>query len=188
MTVAALILAALAAVAALLAVTALLELFENVKQLREFTGLSDRPVEFDVSSLMFKSPSSFALPDRLDRGSGIVLFVSASCRACHTLVSYLATTYTSDETWPTPLTVIVTNTEHALAAEWFAEAGLSWNSFRLFDENSKIAKALGIDATPVALFVEGGQIERGVGVPSARWLASMLPEGRVFKGVPVDKA
>lgn len=152
---------------------AVIELYRDVRQLREASGILDRPLDVDIGEVAGANPSKYGLPETLDSAaSAIVLFLSDRCGTCHTLASGFGGSL------PSGLWVVLEASTPAAAEEFLASYGLSpetTDGRLLVDVAGAIAERLGLRTTPVRFQVDGGRLTGATTVPSRRYLSSILP-------------
>ena len=158
----------------LLVIAAQVELFRDVAQLREATGVIDRPLPIDLGSALDSSPSRFGLPAALDAQlGGMVLLLSTRCATCR------AISHTLGGVVPQGVWILLLAASPAEADEWrrayhFSDDRLVWD--RPAGNPDSIAERIGVVTTPSALVVERGRLVRAQTVPSTRALFSLLDQ------------
>ena len=153
---------------------ALLELFRDVRQLRVISGLIDRPLPVSLGAIAGTPPSLHGLPETLDSAqSALVLFLSEKCGTCRVIAESLGGSVPAN-TW-----VVVETASSERGREWLRVYGFPEPdgpmSRLVLDVGSNIAARIGIDTTPVGLFVEAGRLTAGTTVPSSRQLFAIVP-------------
>ena len=149
------------------------ELCRDVRQLREVTGILDRPLNVEIGDVAGTRPSSHGLPADLDSAAAaLVLFLSDRCATCHALAARLGSAV------PEGLWIILEARSRQSAEEFLASHRLSPESTdgRLcVDAAGNIAEKIGLRTTPVGFRVENGCLVSATTVPSSRYLSSILP-------------
>ena len=150
------------------------ELFRDVRQLRDATGILDRPLQVDLGTVAGSRPSSHGLPEVLDTASSaLVLFLSDRCGTCRSIAAGLGRQV------PPELWVVLEARTPESATEFIAFYDLmplAQDGRLLVDVAGEIAARIGLDLTPVGFRVESGQIASATTVPSRRYLFSILPK------------
>lgn len=152
---------------------ALVELYRSVEQLREHSGLLDRPRPVDLVSSGIR-PSTVGLPAHLDGVPGaVVLFLSDKCATCRSIAAALDGAVPRD-------VVLVLDAGGAAEAAGGAELTLRYDLGErvVVDHDRVIADRLGIRITPVAVVVEQGRLVRASTVPSTRQMYALLDSVR----------
>ena len=153
---------------------AVVELYRDVRQLREVSGILDRPLEVDLGNVQGTRPSNYELPAQLDGiASGLVLFLSDRCGTCHALAAQL------DGTLPERLWVVLESRGPDAADDFLRSYDFSPTSTSgrlIVDAGERIAESIGLDTTPVAFRVVDGRIASATTVPSGRYLSSIIPQ------------
>ncbi|WP_279579530.1 hypothetical protein [Fodinicola feengrottensis] len=73
------------------------EMYRDIAQLRDLSGLIDRPLKVDVSAAVGARPSAYGLPAALDTvDAGLVLFLSDKCATCRTIATSLGSQFPAD--------------------------------------------------------------------------------------------
>jgi hypothetical protein len=150
------------------------ELFRDVRQLRDVTGILDRPLNVEIGAVAGTRPSSHGFPEALDSaGSALVLFLSDRCGTCRSLAAGL-------ERHLPPGLWMVLEAQSADSAAKFMESyeltRMTEDGRLLIDVTGAIAGRIGLDMTPVGFRVEDGRIISATTVPSKRYLFSILPK------------
>lgn len=150
-----------------------IELFRDVRQLREISGILDRPLDVDLEDVAGTSPSVHGLPAALDAApSAIILFLSDRCATCHALAGGF------NGLLAPGLWVVLEARSHQSAEEFLARYELTATSTGgrlLVDVAGRIAESIGLRTTPVGFRVQNGRIVSATTVPSKRYLTSILP-------------
>ena len=146
------------------------ELFRDVRDMRDITGLLDQPARLDVGALRGQTLDSIGAP-ALATSSGVLLILSDRCATCRSLAAAL------DGAVPPNLQIILTN--HGGEPSELTKA---WQLDRAFqDVDNRVASTLKISSTPAAVIVADGRIVRAQSVPSTRQLHALLDEVRAAK-------
>lgn len=168
MTIVVLVLASLALFVSLLTAAALVELHEYMRR-GEAPEPVDRPIPVSLGEAVGTYPSSYGLPGDLDQDAAVLLFVSPSCPACYDLVQSFGSAP------PDRLHVVIAAPSAEAASEWAGRLALPMDRCTV-DPGHAIVDKLGLQATPVAIVVDGGRLSYGTSVPSAKWFSSLLQE------------
>ena len=150
-----------------------IELYRDVQQLREVSGILDRPLEVDLGEVAGTRPSTYGLPAALDSvGSSIVLFLSDRCGTCHALAAGF------NGALPPGLWIVLEARNPDSTNEFLRSYKLTATTTAgrlLVDVAGTIAGQIGLRTTPVGFRVENGRLVGATTVPSTRYLASILP-------------
>jgi hypothetical protein len=148
---------------------ALVELFEQVKQVRAYLQMEDRPTTLELGRSQGLAASAVGLPAALDDADqALVLFLSNRCETCRTIAATLA-----GGAPPAALWVVVEPTSGD-GSEFVEEFQLRGDRV-LVDRGERIATQLGLDVTPAAILVEQGRLAHAQTVPTVRQLYATLP-------------
>lgn len=172
MTVVALLIAVVAVFVSAVTAAALIELYANVKQIRDSTGLSDEPIEFEITDIEDQQPSSFGLPAIFDTASLTLLFMSPKCVSCDALAAEIGSVV------PDGIQIVVTATDYEQAIDWLGSFNVPVDD-AIIDADRSIADGLGLHATPAAVVLDKGRVARALTVPSPRWLQSLRPSDAI---------
>ncbi|MFJ2029146.1 hypothetical protein [Streptosporangium sp. NPDC087985] len=169
MTTVLLIVICLMAVVLFIQIGAQVELFEQVKQIRGYLDMEDKPTPVELGTLEGQRPSDFGLPASLDESDrAVVLFVSNKCETCRNLASALRGGAVPPSMW------VVVVPVSGDGNEFIAEFQL-YNERVILDEGERIVGSLGLDLTPVALHIAEGQLTRAHTVPTVRQMYAAAP-------------
>lgn len=149
------------------------ELFRDMRQMREVTGLLDQPVELDLGVAVGASLES--LGQRNFKHATLILILSDKCATCRSLAAAL------DGAVPPHVQVILHGPgggESELARLWHLDRAIE-------DPESSLANALGINTVPSAVLMEDGRLARGLTVPSVRQLHLLMEQARSAKRAEV---
>ncbi|OHX05848.1 hypothetical protein BFV98_24065 [Micromonospora sp. WMMB235] len=139
------------------------EMYRTIEQLREYSGLVDRPIPLDLPA--DRTPSRAGLPATLDTAvRGVVLLLSDRCGTCRSIAASLDGSVHPD------LFLVV---EPGQGADGAGELALSYRldpERTLIDRDGKIASGLGLKLTPAAVVIEHGRMTRASSIPSIRQL------------------
>jgi len=177
----ALVVAGLLALLVFLLLGVVIELQRDVRQLRDATGILDRPLEVDLGDLVGASPSSYGLPVGIDvSGVAIILFLSDRCGTCHALAKAFGASL------PAGLWVILEAGTQQAAEEFLRTYELSdgLDERLIVDVSRRIAEQMGVRTTPVGFRVENGKFVSATTVPSRRYLSSILPDRVRLESAP----
>ncbi|MET7999350.1 hypothetical protein [Nonomuraea glycinis] len=169
MTTVLLVVVCLLAVVVFIQIGAQVELFEQVRQIRSYLDIEDKPTTVELGTLEGASPSRFGLPPVLDHAEqAMVLFVSDKCETCRTLVSALRGGAVPLSMW------VVVVPVRGDGNEFINEFGLHGERV-ILDDEEHIVGSLGLDLTPVALHIAEGKLTRAHTVPSVRQMYAATP-------------
>ncbi|MEV0590606.1 hypothetical protein [Nonomuraea cavernae] len=154
------------------------EMYRTIEQLREYSGLIDRPVPVAFTR-SGERPSGVGLPAELDAAAqALVLLLSDKCATCRSIVASL------DGAVPRDVVLVIE------AEDPDQSAGLTMSydldpTRTIIDSTRHIGDALGINTTPVAIVVEEGRFTRATTVPSSRQLYALLESLRANRTIEV---
>ncbi|MGI5286146.1 hypothetical protein ACQEVF_22800 [Nonomuraea polychroma] len=169
MTTVLLIVICVLAVVVFIQIGAQVELFEQVKQIRAYLDLEDKPDPVELGSLVGTRPSRYGLPAVLDESdAAVVLFVSNKCETCRNLASALRGGAVPPSMWVVVVPVSGDGNEFITEFELHGERVL-------LDEEERIVSSIGLDLTPVALHVTDGKLTRAHTVPTVRQMYAAAP-------------
>ena len=156
---------------------ALLEMFKDIRQLRDVSGILDRPLDVDVGRVAGTKPSEYGLPAALDSAaSAIVLFLSDRCGTCRSI----AASFDSSMKAPPPgLWIVLEGRTDDSVKEFLNSCALKHMTSDgrvMIDVMGDIARRMGLDTSPVGFRVEKGALTSATTVPSTRYLVSILPK------------
>lgn len=146
------------------------ELFRDMKQIRELTGMIDRPFPVDLGVMRWRSPAEAGLTSVAQ--NGVILILSDRCGTCRSLAAAL------DAMVPPHLQIVLTNPggrPSELPTVW------DLGSRAVEDVDGRIMAALDIKATPAAITVIDGVMTEAQSVPSARQLHELLDRRRAVR-------
>lgn len=171
-------LAAALAVGEFLLFGALAEAYRDIRQLRELSGVVDRPTPVDLGAAVGAPASSIGLPDEADSAAAaMALFVDSRCTTCRGIVSNLAG-HLPDTVF---LTAIAPSPPEAMT--WLVQGGgfdlqdPDISSRILIASPDQIRERLGVEITPLAIDIEHGRLVRASTVPSIRQFYNQIPPG-----------
>ncbi|WP_051751672.1 hypothetical protein [Streptosporangium amethystogenes] len=169
MTTVLLVLVCLLAVVLFIQIGAQVELFEQVRQIRGYLDMEDKPTPVELGTLEGASPSRFGLPAVLDHAEqAVVLFVSNKCETCRNLASALRGGAVPPSMWVVVVPVTGDGNEFIDEFELRGERVL-------LDEGELIVNSIGLDLTPVALHIAEGKLTRAHTVPTVRQMYAATP-------------
>lgn len=156
---------AVVAFALVVLLSAQVELFRDMKQVRELTGMIDRPFPLDLGAMQGRSPADLGLPTK----NGAILVLSDRCGTCRSLAAAL------DGAVPQHLQIVLSNPGGRAS-----ELPTVWDlgDRAIDDTDGSIMAALDIKVTPAAISVFDGVMTEAQSVPSARQLHELLDRGR----------
>lgn len=161
------------AIAIFLLFGAVIELFRDMEQVRQMTGVIDSPVSLEID-LPKPLPEGVGLPGEfLRQDQGLVLVLSDHCSTCGAIAEHLGGSLPAS-TW---LLFVPQSVESG--NEWLSRFGLASERKLFVDILSKASTALGVNLTPAVLRIRGGMVVAAHTLPSGRrlddelaWLAS----------------
>ncbi|MFI6458343.1 hypothetical protein ACIBF6_43200 [Streptosporangium amethystogenes] len=169
MTTVLLIVICLMAVVLFIQIGAQVELFQQVKQIRDYLDMEDKPTPVELGTLEGARPSDFGLPAALDEADrAVVLFLSNKCGSCRDLALALSGGAVPPAMWV--VVVPVTGDGN----EFITEFGLHGERV-ILDEEERIVDGLGLAITPVALHITQGKLTRAHTVPTVRQMYVNAP-------------
>jgi hypothetical protein len=153
---------------------ALVEMYRDLAQIREYSGLLDRPQPVDIDELVGSRPSEWGLPPALDdERRALVMFLSDSCATCRNIV------WSLNGTVPQHVVLVL---EPGRVKDGALAARIEDGSDRVvIDRDHAIADRMQIQMSPAALVIEDGTFARAVTVPSVRQFESLVAMTRTFK-------
>lgn len=153
------------------------EMYRDISQLRDLSGLIDRPLTVDVSAAVGGKPSAYGLPAELDAvDAGIALFLSDKCGTCRSIANSLA------DAVPADLWLVLDPANPRKDSEIKVSYQLDPAKVTV-DRSREISSSVGVTITPAAVVVRDGRIERAATVPSTRQLQDLLTSLR--SGAPL---
>jgi len=154
---------------------ALVEMYRDIAQIREYTGLLDRPLPIELGDREGSRPSQWGLPPALDdERRALVMFLSDRCSTCRTIVSSLKGAVPQH-------VVLVLEHGKATGDGELATSIASGSNRVVIDRDHAIADSLQIQVSPSALIVEDGAIVRAMTVPSVRQFEALVGMTRTIK-------
>ena len=159
---------------------ALVEMFHQLKQVRIYLDMVDRPTPLDLGKASGLAATAVGLPAALDdTKAALVLFLSNRCETCHTIAAAIDGGALPQNLW----LVVVPVFEDA---EEFVEKFHLRGKRSLIDDGRTITGRLGLDITPAAVVVEYGRVARAQTVPTVRQMYAAIPS--VHKPTPQPAA
>jgi hypothetical protein len=156
-----------------------IEMYRTLEQLREYSGLIDRPLPLDLPDE--RTPSRVGLPDTLDSAvRSVVLLLSDRCGTCRSLAAHLDGSVNRD------LILVV---EPGPGGEGAGELALMYRldpERTIVDRDGSVSGGLGIKVTPAAVVIENGRLVRASTVPSTQQLDMILSNLRAGRTRPVE--
>lgn len=147
---------------------ALIEMFHQLRQVRAYLEMVDKPTPLDLGASWGVTPSTVGLPEPLDRADfALVLFLSDKCGTCHTLAESLQTQGLPPIMW------LVLEPTSGDATDFIERYRLGERL--TVDDDERIAAKLGLTITPAAIAIEHGRMVRAQTVPSTRQLYAAMP-------------
>jgi hypothetical protein len=187
------ILLVLAVVAIILFVMASagVEMYRDIRQLREISGILDTPLNIDIGQVAQKPPSNFGLPFVLDeQAAAIVLFLNERCSPCRSIA---ASFDASAKYLPNGLWIILEARTLEVATQFLHSTPLNYlqsDGRVIVDHEGEIARRIGLETSPVGFRIANGKISMATTVPSSRYLLSILPHSIRLKepnsSIPIE--
>ncbi|MEU8247508.1 hypothetical protein [Nonomuraea sp. NPDC048916] len=144
------------------------EMYRSIAQLRELSGLIDRPNTIDLAGAVGGRPSAFGLPKQLDEATGaVVLFLSDKCGTCRSIAAAL------HGDMPEGLWLVLDPANPVAEAELSLTYDFDLDRV-LVDGDHTVAEALNVAVTPAAVVIRDGRVTRGTTIPSSRQLFTLL--------------
>jgi hypothetical protein len=170
---------ALLAVGEFLLFGALAEAYRDIKQIREVSGLIDRPMPVDLGQARDKAPSRLGLHPELDSAvHAVAVYLDNRCGTCQSIVSSINGGI-PEGIW---LVIIAESAEKAFA--WLGSAGLNEGSAAarrvIVTSPEEAEQHLGGVATPLAIEIEHGRLVRARIVTSVRQFYGLVPATRTL--------
>ena len=158
------------------------EMYRDIRQLREVSGILDTPLNIDIGQVAQKAPSDYGLPFVLDEQvAAIVLFLNERCNPCRSIA---ASFDASAKYLPNGLWIVLEGRTDEVARQFLNSTPLKdlQSDGRVFiDSGGEIARRIGLEASPVGFRIENGKISIATTVPSSRYLLSILPHSLRLK-------
>ena len=177
---------ALLAIGEFLLFGALAEAYRDLKQIREFSGLIDRPLPVELGPAQDEPPSILGLHPDLDSAvQAVTVYLDRRCGTCQSIVRSL------NGGIPEGIWLVIIDESVDQAFAWLGDAGLEEGSPGarrvMVTSPEAVEQQLGGVATPLAIEIEHGRLTRakiitsirqfyGL-VPATRTLAAQVPEG-----------
>jgi hypothetical protein len=177
---------ALLAIGEFLLFGALAEAYRDLKQIREFSGLIDRPMPVELGPMQDQPPSILGLHPGLDSAvQAVAVYLDRRCGTCQSIVRSL------NGGIPEGIWLVIIDESVDEAFTWLGDAGLEKGSpvasRVMITSPDAVEQQLGGVATPLAIEIEHGRLTRakiitsirqfyGL-VPATRTLAAQVPEG-----------
>jgi hypothetical protein len=152
------------------------EMLKDIRQLRDVSGILDRPLSVDIAQVAGTPPSGYGLPATLDSTTAVVLFLSTKCATCRGLAANFDR---SAKALPNGLWIVVEGRNQEEVLEFLDTSPLKRlgsDGRVIIDVNGAIASRIGLNTTPVGFRVENGIFQSATTVPSSRYLRSILPK------------
>lgn len=169
-----LVIVALLAVGEFLLFGALAESYRDIRQLREYFGMIDKPAPIDLGASRDKIPSHSGMHPELDSAAhAVVVYLESRCGTCRSIVSSL------NGGIPNGMWLIIIAESADAAFEWLAEAQIAKDSVSagrvMVASAQEVEHHLGVRVTPLAIEIENGRLARAKTVPSVRQFYAMVP-------------
>jgi hypothetical protein len=149
---------------------AMIEMFEQIKQMRIYLDMVDKPTVLDLGASQGLLASGVGLPAVLDSTPrAAVLFLSNKCETCRTLAAALDGGALPPHLWLVVVPVLSGD------ASQFLEDFRLYGDRILVDADHAITDAIGLDITPSAITLEAGRMVEAHTVPTVRQLYASLP-------------
>jgi hypothetical protein len=151
------------------------ELFRDVRQLEEAMGILDKPSPIGLRAAGLR-PSLHNLPPELDEAEfAVILLLSDRCGTCASILGALKGHV------PEKVTLLVESSNRQRGTAWLRRSELTWDDNVLFDEEARIADAVGVFTTPAAIVINDGLFSTAMTVPSSRQLTAILSKQAAIK-------
>lgn len=155
---------------------ALVEMYRDLAQVREYSGLLDRPVPVEIGDRKGTRPSEWGLPSSLDtERRALVMFLSDTCATCRTIVTSL------NGTVPDHVVLVLEPGAKGATGEYVAPIAAAGSNRVVIDLDRSIAERLQIQMSPTALVIENGTIDHAITVPSVRQFDALVSMTRSIK-------
>jgi hypothetical protein len=153
---------------------ALTEAYRDIRQIREVSGLLDRPMPVDLGQAQDMPPSSLGLASDLDSAvRAVAVYLDNRCGTCRSILSSVNGGI-PEGIW---FVVIAESPEKAFA--WLGDAGITEDSPAarrvMVTTPDEAERHLGVIATPLAIEIEHGRLTRARIVPSIRQFYALVP-------------
>lgn len=162
----------------LVAFVATVELFRDLAQLREVTGVIDRSDPVDLGAGAGRRPSEVGLPSSLDAAvDEAALVLSTRCGTCRAIAHSIG------PRWPSRIVPVLIEPSAEKVDEFITAYDLPRERVHV-DSDQSVIRHLGNLPTPCLVFVGNGIVSHAQSVPSSRqfWiLADRLIDGTVAK-------
>lgn len=154
---------------------ALIEMYRDLAQVREYSGLLDRPLPIELGDRQGTRPSAWGLPPALDKAQrALVVLLSDRCATCRTIMASLNGTVPEH-------VVLVLEPPGGMGDSELAIQITTGSDRVVIDREHSIADRLQIQLTPSALVVEDGVIDRALTVPSVRQFEALVTTNRTIR-------
>lgn len=170
---------ALLAIGEFLLFGALAEAYRDIKQIREYSGLIDRPMPVELGQVQDQPPSLLGLHPGLDSAvQAVAVYLDSRCGTCQSIVRSLSGGL-PEAIW---LVIIDESAEKAFA--WLSSAGLDEGSPAasrvIWTSAEAVERHLGGVATPLAIEIEHGRLARAKIITSVRQFYGLVPATRTL--------
>lgn len=169
MTLAALVISAVALTAALWALLAVLEVHRGLEVVRDVVGLRDQPAAIELRTAIGRPPSAYGLPETMDTGPSVALFLSPRCASCVEIARFAGNARLEN------LFIVVSGAGQTEATAWLTQLGVPLDVCT-FDPDGSIMDNIAVPGTPTALMIRNGKIESGRTVTSPSSLRDLVEE------------
>jgi hypothetical protein len=170
---------ALLAIGEFLLFGAVAEAYRDIRQMREQSGLIDRPMPVELGPVQDQPPSLIGLNPSLDSVvQAVAVYVDSRCGTCQSIVRSLSGGL-PEAIW---LVVIDESAEKAFA--WLGSSGLDQDSPAasrvIWASAESVERNLGGVATPLAIDIEHGRLARAKIITSVRQFYALVPATRTL--------
>ena len=155
------------------------ELFQTVRQLRDYAGLIDRSEPVALGAAEGAVPSDYGLPAFLDSAHGAaILFLSDKCATCRSIAAAL------DGALPRGVVAVIDPGPAGGPPDLTVAFQLDPER-TVIDADRAIMTALGLNMTPLGVVVQEGRLTRASTLPSTRLLYTLLESAIPRRGAGV---
>lgn len=149
---------------------AMIEMFEQIRQMRVYLDMVDKPMMLELGQSQGRPASSVGLPSTLDGADrALVLFLSNKCETCRVLAGAL-----DGGGLPPHLWVVVVPVLSGDPRQFVDDFHLHSDRV-VIDFDRSISERLGLDITPAAIVIGNGRMVQAHSVPTVRQLYASLP-------------
>jgi hypothetical protein len=158
---------------------ALTEVYRDIRQIREVSGLLDRPMPVELGPAQDMPPSSLGLAADLDSVvRAVAVYLDNRCGTCRSILGSVSGGI------PEGIWFVVIAESAEKAYDWLGSAGITEDSAAarrvMVTTPDEVERNLGIIATPLAIEIEHGRLTRARIVPSIRQFYALVPASRAL--------